>query len=57
MIYKSFEEEFEVRRVFLDIQKAFDKFWHESLISKLKQTGISANLHNLLNYFLGNRKQ
>ena len=28
-IYKSFDEEFEVRGVFLDISKAFDKVWHE----------------------------
>ena len=35
---------FEVRRVFLDIPKAFDKVWHESLIYKLKQNGIKGNL-------------
>ena len=29
-IYKSFDEGFEVRGVFLDISKAFDKIWHES---------------------------
>ena len=28
-IYKSFDERFEVRGVFLDISKAFDKVWHE----------------------------
>ena len=43
--------------VFLDISKAFDKVWHEGLIFKLKQNGISGNLLNLLCDFLRNRKQ
>ena len=43
-IYKSFNEGFEVRRVFLDITKAFDKVWHEGLLLKLSLNGISGNL-------------
>ena len=27
--------------VFLDISKAFDKVWHDSLIFKLQENGIS----------------
>ena len=53
-IYKSFDDGFEVRGVFLDISKAFEKVWHEGLIFKLKQNGISGNLLNLLCVF---RKQ
>ena len=34
----------EVRAVFLDISKAFDKIWHIGLIFKLEQNGISGNL-------------
>ena len=56
-IYKSFDDGLEVRGVFLDISKAFDKVWHEGLIFKLKQNGISGNLINLLTDFLSNRKQ
>ena len=56
-IYKSFDEGFEVRGVFLDLSKVFDKVWHEGLIFKLKQNGISGNLLNLLCKFLRNRKQ
>ena len=56
-IYKSFDEGLEVRGVFLDISKAFDKVWHEGLIFKLKQNGISGNLLQILSDFLSNRKQ
>ena len=56
-IYTSFDDRFEVRGVFLDISKAFDKVWHEGLILKLKQNDISGNLLNLLCDFLRNRKQ
>ena len=56
-MYKSFDEVFEVRGVFLDISKAFDKVWHEGLIFRLKQDGVSGNLINLLCDFLKNRKQ
>ena len=56
-IYKSFDEGFEDRGIFLDISKAFDKVWHEALIFKLQQNGISGNLLNPLCDFLRNRKQ
>ena len=35
-IYKSFDEKFEVRDVFLDISKAFGKVWNEGVIFKLR---------------------
>ena len=34
-IYKSFDDGYEVRGVFFDISKAFDKVWHNGLIYKL----------------------
>ena len=43
-IYSSFDEGLEVRSVFLDISKAFDKVWHDGIIFKLIQNGISGNL-------------
>ena len=43
-IYQSFDDGFDVRSVFLDISKAFDKVWNDGIIFKLKQNGISGNL-------------
>ena len=43
--------------MFLDISKAFDKVWHQGLLYKLKQNGISGNLLETLTYFLKYRKQ
>ena len=56
-IYPSFDESFDVRSVLFDISKAFDKVWHDDLIFKLKQNGISGSLLNLLSDFLRKRKQ
>ena len=54
---KSIDDGYEVRGVFLDISKAFDKVWHNGLIYKLKQKGVSCNLLNSLINFLDTRKQ
>ena len=56
-IYKSFDVGLKARSVFLDISKAFDKVWHDGIIYKLTQNGISGNLLNLLEDFLKERKQ
>ena len=56
-IFTSFDNEFEVRGVFLDISKAFDKVWHNGLIYKLKQNGIKDKLLCILIDFLKNRQQ
>ena len=45
-IYQSFDNGHETRAVFLDISKAFYKVWHEGLLYKLKQNGISGNRLN-----------
>ena len=58
-IHKSFDKRksLEVRSVFLDISKAFDKVWHDGLIFKLKQNGISGSLLKLFRNYLYNRKK
>ena len=56
-IYKSFDCGYEVRGVSLDISKAFDKVWHDGIIFKLEQNGMSGKLHKLLHDFLANRKR
>ena len=49
-------KEYEVRGVFLDISKAFDKVCHVGLIFKLERIGISGKLLRLIKDFLSNRK-
>ena len=55
--YKSYDDVYEVRSVFLDMSKSFDKVWHNGLIIKLQENAISGNLLNVLKHFLKNRKQ
>ncbi len=43
--------------VYLDIQKAFYKTPHNKLIFKVKQLGITDNVHNWIENWLSNRKQ
>ena len=58
-IHQAFEnpKSLEVRSVFLDISKAFDKVWHDGLIFKLKQNGVSGSLLMFFQNYLNDRKQ
>ncbi len=58
-IHEAFEnpKSLEVRAVFLDISKAFDKVWHEGLLFKLKQNGIDGNLLRFFQCYLSHRHQ
>ena len=58
-IYKSFDcnPPLEVRGIFLDISKAFDRVWHDGLIYKIKSFGISDTPLKLIENFLSNRYQ
>ena len=47
----------EIRVIFLDISKAFDKVWHRGLIFKLKRAGINGNLLSWFTDYLNNRRQ
>ena len=59
LINSSFDDysSIEVRGVFLDMSKAFDKVWHDGLVYKLKTFGITGKLLSLLSDFLSNRCQ
>ena len=58
-IQTSFDSNFpaDVRGVFLDISKSFDKVWHKGVLYKLKCYGGEGKLLSLLKYYLRDRKQ
>ena len=58
-IHTSFDNKnsLEVRSVYLDISKAFDKVWHEGLVFKLMQNGVEGDLLTLIKNYLSNPKQ
>ena len=56
-VIKSFDDGWEVRGAFVDISKAFDKVWHEGLLSKFRLNIISGNLLKIMEEFLSNRCQ
>ena len=58
-IYKSLDANpsFEVRGIFLDMSKAFERIWHEGLLFKLKRLGLSGKYYGLINSFHRNRHQ
>ncbi len=47
----------EVRVVFCDISKAFDRVWHIGLLLKLQAAGVTNKVHDWLKSYLSNRKQ
>ena len=47
----------EVRTVFCDISKAFDRVWHEGLIYKLKAAGVSGDVLRWFQSYLSGRRQ
>ena len=47
----------EIRVVFLDIRKAFDKVWHKGILHKLSLCGVKGNLLKWFESYLSERKQ
>ena len=43
-IYQDINDGKDTCMVFLDVSKAFDKVWHEGLLFKIKQMGITGSL-------------
>ena len=56
-IFLSFDSSpfLETRGVFSDVSKAFDRVWHDGLLFRLKQNGVSGNLLGLIKSFLSDR--
>ena len=54
---KALDDGLEVRVVFFDISKAFDKVWHQGLLAKLYAAGIRGNLFVWFSDYLCNRQQ
>ena len=54
---KALDDGLEVRAVFCDISKAFDRVWHKGLLFKLKRAGINGLLLDWLTNYLTDRKQ
>ena len=55
-IYMGLEDQKDVCMVFLDVSKAFDKVYHEGLLFKLKQIGVTGSLLNWMKSYLSDRK-
>ena len=54
---KALDEGKEVRAIFCDISKAFDRVWHKGLLFKLRAAGVSGSLLNWFSDYLNDRKQ
>jgi hypothetical protein len=54
---KALDNGLEVRVVFFDISKAFDKVWHRGLIFKLEKSGIRGNILKWFTNYLSDRSQ
>ena len=57
-IYRSFDACRDVRAIFSDISKVFNKVWHQGFLYKLKQNSISGNLlETLTDFFLRSKAE
>jgi len=55
-IYSAFERRDHLSVCFLDISKAFDRTWHDGLLHKLAQIGVTGNAWRWCRAFLSDRK-
>ena len=47
----------DIKFIFCDVSKAFDKVWHRGLLHKLQKYGITGNILNWFNSYLTGRQQ
>ncbi|MCG8048538.1 MAG: reverse transcriptase domain-containing protein [Candidatus Thiodiazotropha endolucinida] len=56
-ILESLDKGKEIKFIFCDVSKAFDKVWHDGLLHKLQKYGIGGNLLEWFKSYLSDRKQ
>ena len=56
-IYEALKDGKELRVVFLDISKAFDKVWHAGLLCKLEALGVQSPLFQWFESYLCNENR
>jgi hypothetical protein len=56
-IISSLDKGKDVRFIFCDISKAFDRVWHKGILHKLKHYGISEQIVNWAENYLSDRSQ
>ena len=56
-IHQALDDGKEVRMVFLDVSKAFDRVWHTGLLFKLQKLGVQDPLLSWIKNYLCDRKQ
>ena len=52
MFCKTLDDGKEVRAIFCDISKAFDRVWHRGLLYKLRQAGIIGSVLSWFSHYL-----
>ena len=57
VIIENLDKGKDIKFIFCDISKAFDKVWHEGLLYKLRKYGINGSIINWFTSYLTNRKQ
>ena len=57
IIIENLDKEKDIKFIFCDVSKAFDKVWHRGLLYKLKKYGINGNLHKWFESYVCNRHQ
>ena len=55
-IYRAVDRCGEAKSVALDIFEAFDRVWHDGLLTKIQSYGISDNFFSIIQSFLSNRR-
>ena len=56
-IIENLDNEKDIKFIFCDVSKAFDKVWHRGLIHKLQKYGITGNMLNWMKSYLSGRQQ